>query len=264
LKIAATFVFLTVCATAHAGVVMNMARKDIKSGEQMGTTSSYFQDEMTRTDSTRKGKKTTFIFREDRFYIVDHQKKQYIELDEQKLEQLTGQLNSAMKQMEETLAKLPPEQRQMVEKMMKGKMGQAGMSGDHTLRVQELGAGQFESYKCSRYAIYIGKDKTSELCAVPPETIEGLEESMESIHAMARLLAKLMQSVRSMPFAGAIDMSSMAALEKIHGIPVRTVHFKDGEAVIEEYLIDSEQKELEESLFSPPADYSKSDPFKKM
>ena len=69
----------------------------------------------------------TMIFRgEDRTMIaIDHERRTYIEIDEQTLEGLAAQMNAAMAQMEQMLANMPAEQRAMVERMME----QGGMPG---------------------------------------------------------------------------------------------------------------------------------------
>ena len=58
---------------------------------------------------------------------MDHKDKSYIVMDEAMLDEVSAQMSEAMKEMEAQLASMPPEQRAMVEQMMKGQM--QGMTG---------------------------------------------------------------------------------------------------------------------------------------
>ena len=69
---------------------------------------------MTRTDFPGN----SVIFRDQTMYFVDHEKKVCQKISKKELDALAGQLGAMMKQMEQ----LPPEQRAMMEKMMKGKL----------------------------------------------------------------------------------------------------------------------------------------------
>ena len=102
------------------------------------------------------GKKTAMIFDQAKqvMWMIDHSRGSYMEMTAADLQQMKQQMDSAMKQMEAQMAQMPPEQRQMIEKMMKQKMGMA-KPPSITVRVKSRGE-KVGSYVCTRYEVLSG------------------------------------------------------------------------------------------------------------
>src|SRR5512144_778073 len=86
----------------------------------------------------------------DRMVILDKTKNTYQEIDEQMMKQMGEQMSGAMAQMQAQLKNMPPEQRAMMEKMMKGKMPQAAAAAPKTVYTAK-GSGSVNGFSCTKY-----------------------------------------------------------------------------------------------------------------
>ncbi len=124
-SLAASFsILLLLPPLANAGVVMDMVTRDA-AGQETDRTRIYAQSKMIRMEQIvedESGPEGTMIFLGNEFIYVDHKEESYIVMDEAMVDDVSAQVSDAMKQMEAELANMPPEQRAMVEQMMKGRM----------------------------------------------------------------------------------------------------------------------------------------------
>ncbi|MDH3476427.1 MAG: hypothetical protein OEM59_22335, partial [Rhodospirillales bacterium] len=106
---------------AWAGVVIEMEVTDSPSEVEAATDTIYADGKKLRIDphESQGGGRMSMIFRDDELWILDHDKKRCQTIDKQGIEELSTEIGGAMKEMEAQLAKLPPDQRAMMEKMMK-------------------------------------------------------------------------------------------------------------------------------------------------
>jgi hypothetical protein len=245
----------------YAGVVMELVTTDA-SGQETNRSKIYAQSEMIRMDeggdSAAGG---SMIFLGNEFLYLDHEDKSYIVMDEAMLDEVSAQMSEAMKEMEAQLASMPPEQRAMVEQMMKGQMqGMMGQQGDSspTLRVEETGKGKWQSYTCRNYRVSVGAEKTEDICAAELDEIDGADELMEAFRNMAAYMTKLTES---MPMGAKDRMNPGELMEQIDGFPVNTIYYENGSVVREESLDSVTEQDLEPGMFAAPEGYRREDPF---
>ena len=148
---------LLLSPVAYAGVVMDMVTMNA-SGQETERSRIYAQSRKIRMEQV-DGNETaaTMIFLGSEFLYIDHEEKSYIVMDEAMLDEVSTKIDEAMKAMEAQLASMPPEQRAMVEQMMKGQM--QGMTAQQAPsspapRVEAKGGGEWKSYKCRQYAVF--------------------------------------------------------------------------------------------------------------
>jgi hypothetical protein len=264
-----TLLLLTISAIAaspvSAGVVMEMATKD-SSGQEMTDNTISAQSELIRLDNV--GGATghmSMIFRGNELMMLNHDEKEYYVIDEATLQQMNSQMSEAMKMMEEQLANVPPEQRAMVEKMMRGKMQGMGMdTGSQTAnppappRVEAAGSGNWEGYPCVKYVVHEGAEKTQEIWATPMNRIEGADEMTAAFRKMSEFMQKMTETFKAGPFAQ-VGQTPMGLMQEIEGFPVHSKHFSDGELERETFLKSATMKSLEPSLFEVPSGYKRQD-----
>ena len=77
--------------------------------------------------------------------MLDKAKNKYQEIDEQTMDQMAHQMSGAMAQMDAAMKNMPPEQRAMMEKMMKGKMPQAAAAPVKTVYTAKAAAASMDS-----------------------------------------------------------------------------------------------------------------------
>jgi len=167
-----------------------------------------------------------------------------------------------MEQMRAQLADMPPEQRAMVEQMMQGQMAAMMGSEEEALatRVEKIGSGSWQSGPCTEYAVYEGEQKTQQICAAPLGEVEGADEAMAAFRNMAKFINSLAESMPG-PLGESMAENPMGLIDQIHGFPVRTVDYVDGQANSETTLSTVEGRDLDPGLFEVPAGYTRQDPF---
>ncbi len=246
---------------AHAGVVMDMVTKK-PSGDEDDRSTIYAQSKMVRIDEVRGEEiASSMIFLGNEFLYVDHRKKSYTVMDEAMLDEVSAQISDAMTQMEAELARMPPEQRAMVEQMMKGQMG--GMMGQQDTAppapsVKAVGSGKWQSRTCRKYAVFEGPEKTQELCAAKLDDIDGGDEVMEAFRSMAAYMTKMAET---MPMDVDDGINPGELMDQIDGFPVHTTDYENGVAVRESSVDSITEKDLEPGLFTAPDGYRREDPF---
>jgi len=256
-------ILITLSSQAFAGVIVEMVSKDLASSQESPADRMYAQGEMLRMESSEEDG-GHMIFRDGAMLIINHSEKSFYRMDENSMAQVSSQMSEAMKQMQEQMAQLPPEQRAMMEKMMKGRMP-AGMSPQTSsplpeLRMEATGKNQVSEYSCEMWEVFRGEEKIRELCAVSIDDLGGIAEAMEAFKAMAGFSRKMMESVQQMPFAN-IAENPYQFMDQLDGFPVLTREFKDGRAISETLLKSVTQETLDENLFQVPKGYRELDPF---
>lgn len=244
----------------QAGVIMDMVTRDA-AGQETDRARIYSQSRMIRMDQGGDGADSSMIFLGDEFVYVDHRDKSYIVMDEAMLNEVSAKISDAMKEMEAQLANMPPEQRAMVEQMMKGQMkgmmGQQGASGPEP-RIESMGSSKWQSYACREYAVFEGSQKTQQVCAAKLEDVAGSDEVIEAFVSMAAYIKKLTES---MPMVSNDGLNPGELMEQIDGFPVHTIDYQNGKVLREMSLDSVAEQELERDMFSAPKGYRRQDPF---
>ena len=241
---------------AFAGNVMEMSTRDM-SGDQLDRMTFYTEPDRSRMDQSGADGSFSVIFLDDEFIYLDHAQKQYMVMDEAMFEDIGAQISDAMKEMEAQLAALPPEQRAMVEQMMKEQMGSMGMTMDMpVLEIRQLGAGSWESYDCALAEMLEDGVKIQEICSVDFAEVDGTGDLRDSYMRMGDLLSKLFDAI---PFGGMGLDNPMQMLDELEGFPVRAVEFENGKAVRETVLESSREEAIDGDMFALPSDYSRID-----
>lgn len=243
-----------------AGGVMEMSTKK-QDGPVTLSERIYAQGGKLRIDHLdgKGGVQTTVLFQNNEMIVVSHPDKKFHRINEATLTELSAQMkkaSEAMKQLEQQMANMPPEQRAMMEKMLKGKMpAMAGMGSEPlAIRVEATGPGSWESYSCKNYAVYLGDQKTQELCAVPPSEVEGADEFIEAARNMAEFFGKFKEALQ-MPAFASLTKSPAEIVGRVEGFPVHTKEFDNGVLQGERFLSSAKEESLSDSTFSPPQGY---------
>jgi len=246
----------------YAGVAMDMVTKDA-SGQETDRSRMFAQSGMLRVDGTEDGNSSnvSMIFLGDEFLVLDHAEKSYIVMDEAMLNEFTSRISDAMKQIEEQLASLPPEQRAMAEQMMKGQMqGRMGQqdSPPPAPRIEAAGTGQWQDQSCTQYAVFEGGQKTQLVCAAALDHIKGSDEMMQAFRQMADYVKKMTEAL---PMSTGESMNPGELMDLIDGFPVHRIAYENGEITQEDSLESLVEEDLDISLFAAPDDYRREDPF---
>jgi oligoendopeptidase F len=106
-------------ATAYAGEVVEVISKGLTSSENAEETLKFLFSDVFMKMSTDQENDVIFNSQSRNMMIISHAEKSYMIFDENTASNIKSEIDKAM---EEALAQVPPEQRAMVERMMKQQM----------------------------------------------------------------------------------------------------------------------------------------------
>lgn len=194
--------------------------------------------------------------------VVNHKEKSYFELDREAIEEMSAKIGGAMAEMEAQLAKMPPAQREMMEKMMKDKMpGQAKKLPEPTIK-RTGESDTVAGYEAERVDLLTPAGETHELWIVPWDELKGSEGISDAFTGMSQLFDKMMSAFSQGPMGGMIsEQMKTGWLDQMHslgGFPVKTRELnRAGKVVSETALEGVDERELAASEFKAPKGYKR-------
>jgi hypothetical protein len=269
MQLSALCSLLGVCSPVLAGSVLELTTAEFREDPPLiGTVEISTQDGMSRMEvtSVSNNEAGAVIFRDDvrQLIALDHEERQYYVLDEAGMQQMASQVNSAMQQMQQALADLPPEQRAMAEQMMKQHIPvPAPQSEAEPAKVQKTGDNDtINGFACEYYEVTQEGRKIRDLCVTDWDSIEGGREAAESMLAMADFfddMAKAFADGSGMDVMG--DQRDLFAhMRELDGYPVLSREFDDlSEVESESILKSAKTRTFDAAFFSPPEGYSEMD-----
>lgn len=184
---------------------------DEKSGARQ--TAITIKDGKVRMDNADSRAWTLYDSASNTLTTIDPEEKTYMVLDEEALQQLSGQVSSAMAEMKRQLDAMPPEQRAMMEKMMGGAMD-AGKKMVET-KVDRSGKKlEKAGYDCEQVFYSVGTMR-SEMCVTNVDNLDisaGDRKALDAMQANMKAMAESMSESFGVDFV--MDFDSMG------GIPV--------------------------------------------
>ena len=176
-------------------------------------------------------------------YVVDDRNRSYNRVTKEAANALSQQVAALKKQIEQQLAMLPPEQREM----MKGMLPQAPDLSSHSFRVEKgEGTREVAGYPCQPVTVFDNDKPSEELCLASVKAV-GLED------ADLALLRRMGEAMSAM--AAQFGAGSMAAvLDQMDGVPVE--HRDPGAEQAKAVLIEVDHKAPEDQRLSVPQGYT--------
>ncbi len=177
-------VFAMACISmASAGVVLDIQVQNLM--EKVPPRLEHVLVEKDRlrmwSENPQRDENHYFIYRDDQkaMYLLDPDKKSYVEITRADMERARARLNQAKAQMEEAMKNLPPDRRAAMEKMMQGRMGGDDQDSLDQLEFKKIGSGQVGSWNATEYAVYLNGKKASLAWVVPFSTLNIKREDFD-------------------------------------------------------------------------------------
>lgn len=259
-------VLLSFAGIVQAGVIFRVETEDLKAGGQVEITEMKVDGNRMRTDSGGKDSVTMiFLGDTDEMYVIDHKEKTYMVMDRETVERLGNQMSEAMKQMEEALKDVPPAQREMMERMMKGKMkGMPTSEPRSDSQVRSLGqSDSVNGVGCDWKEV--SRDEVVELkaCVCNWTDIPGGDEIRRVSLEMKDFASALVDAFGSFGDSGGLASSlgenPMSVMEKTGGFPLITENFQEGNLTRRSRFQSVEEVAISDDEFMPPSGYKKRD-----
>ncbi|MEX2122697.1 MAG: DUF4412 domain-containing protein [Woeseia sp.] len=232
----------------------------------IGTVEISTQDGLSRMEitSVSSSESGAMIYREQsgELIAIDHEKKEYYVMDKASMEQIATQLSSAMQQMQQALAEMPPEQRAMAEQMMKQHIP-APAQEPEPMTVRKTGSrDSINGFGCDYYEVQQQGAKIRELCVTAWDDIDGGREAADSMLAMADFFDNMAEQ-----FSAGTGMDVMGQqrelfehMRELDGYPVLTREFGEtGRVESESRLKSAGTRDIDADFFSPPTGYTQMD-----
>jgi hypothetical protein len=233
---------------ASAGVYVELVDHDIPSGKVELSQKMYVQNGQGRfVDAAGR----TTLIKNGTLYVIDDADKSYIAFDKATMEKLAVKINEAMSQMQEQLAKLPPEQRAQMEAMLPAMGG-----GDKQWVVEAVDTGKSDKVDgraCRVWDVKRNGELDDQMCVVAYSSLPG----KENFQAMFANFAKVFEEMaKSVPMLSGMMTNEFGAQAKVNGFPVRTRGYENGKLGDTEHNVRVWREEtIPASMFEVPAGY---------
>ena len=144
------------------------------------------------------------------------------------MKQMAEQMSGMMAQMQAAMKNMPPEQRAMMEKMMKGKMPQAAAAAPKTVYTAK-GSGSVNGFSCTKYEGDLSGVKESEVCAALPAQIKLTPADLQIFEKMKQFSSSSLSALANSPVKISVP-SGYGFEEGYEGLPIQKTDFENGQA----------------------------------
>lgn len=260
--LAVAFVTVVASSALAQGVVLTMRETR---GGQVSNTEVQIDQTHLRTQMRQGTDEMVVLFDggEQVLRMINMSRKSYSEMTRAQAQQVGQQLGAMMAAMQAQLEKMPPEQRKMMEDVLKGRGGRGlpGMPGAQAperMTYTRTGTSKAGQWPCTTYDGVRGAEKVVEVCAaeardftLSPADFQVTAQLLEFSRSLAPQMADLVAD--QIAVYGSVEQQGFA------GFPVRRTTFRNGkpESVFE--VVDVKRQAIPAAAFAVPTGFTKQD-----
>jgi uncharacterized protein DUF4412 len=253
--VSAVLVAAVAISVAHAGTVIQQQEVAPGTSQTRQQVTVYVDSGKLRVEGNNPASgKYLLIFDDAKqvTWMVDFAKGTYMEFTAAQVQSMAGGMQAAMQQMQAQMANLPPDQRAMMEQMMKQRMGGMAGGAPPTKTVRQKATGQkVGQFTCTSYEVMSDGQLSQEVCAAPSADLKLDPAAFETFKALAKFYEPLTSQIPKGTW------SAPSAMDQIQGFPVQTLIYVNGQPSMEWQLVSVENKALDGGLFALPAGLKK-------
>lgn len=247
-----TVLFLFVgSAFAADGLVLEQKVENIAEGTAFDT-AIYVESNRVAMETVSEGRKMGFVYLADQQIIrmIDHGRQTYTEMTQADFDRVNEQL----KKMREQFAKMPPKQREMMEKMMAGKLG--AMGGGEPIEPVKYRRGDGDTsingFDCAWYDGFRGDKLEAQMCAIDFADVEVRAEDFAVFAKMGEFLSQLAPQMqdRFSLWSGTLEDE-----ERLPGVPAEQTSYENGKPATRSTLQKLGREAIDPARYEPPAGY---------
>jgi hypothetical protein len=241
-------------AYAEAGLVITSVNTSFNDPRDSGASTAYIGDNGMRIETRTQGENIIMIFRSDKevFWIINTADKSYTEMTKKDIETIKGQMDEAMRMMQKEMKNMPPEQRALIEQMMKGKA--MPVQPEKPVFKKVVSSVKANKWKCDTYEGYRRGQLTEEVCATSWKNLGIGQKYFRVMQRMSAFMSELSPDAASRFHIGS---DAWEKEQGYPGIPVRTISFSMGKKVFQTEIQDVKQQQIDPSLFELPKGLTK-------
>jgi len=224
----------------------------MQSGQQ-GTTLISVEGNMLRIEhSGNENSLAVFDTAKKEMLMVDKKERSYMRMNRDTFDKIKEQMDKARKQMEAQMANMPPQQRDMIKKMMGDKLNMFTKPKTRTTKFVETGrSDKAAGYSCKITEYFVDNKKKTEFCITPQEKIKGAQDIYQAMKNMATMFKELYESL-SQSFPMISESNPFSEIDKQGGYPLIITQFESGSKTERNELKSIESKSFNKSFFLPP------------
>lgn len=195
------------------------------------------------------------IFRQDKkvMWVIDTKEGTYTEITQKDLEQMKAKIDEGMKQMQEQLKNMPPEQRKMMEDMMAKQMPKQMMEQEK-ITFKKTGSEKFMSWNCDKYEGTKSGKKAAEVWTVLPSQTGFKKDDFMVMRGFADFFAPLGTDLNDFVMMGVEEDLKTGGF---NGMPVKYINLEDGKVVDTFVIAKIEKRSNAADLFELPGNLEK-------
>ena len=249
---------------AIAGAVLQTETREYRvDPPAIGKTKMYADGGMLRVEieSISSAEDGLIIYRGDRneLIVADNERLEYYVIDRETMNQMAEQISSAMKQMDEMMKSLPPDQRAMAKQMMEQQMPGMRSAPDSPSKLQKTGkTDTVNGYDCEYYEVLKQGRKTRDMCVAKWSDIDGGSEAVDAMLGMGNFFESMHDAFSDATGASIMGKQQelFAHMRQLGGYPVYARDYDDtGELAGESSLKSSQSKSIDATMFKSPEGY---------
>jgi hypothetical protein len=254
---------ISFAAVAQSGVEMIMSNKEYNPNGQSvkaerSNTVWITDSKMKITSSNDSDPVMIYDDEAKKVIVIDRKNRQYTEMGEKEMAEINAQMEMAKKTMEQQMANMPPQQREM----MKKQMGQV-------FSMEEKKKTEYEKATSSMMVgpysttLYTGKTDGEKVQEIYIAGYDQMKVSSADFDVYMKMIEFMRESMGSMLSMLPGDQSA-SIFDEDHptfsnGVPVKSVTYSDGKMVNEDLLQSISKKSIPSEAFLVPPGYKKKD-----
>ena len=252
----AFILFAGFMAYAEAGVVFTTIDTSFDDPRDSGVSTAYIGDNGMRAESRAEGEKNTIIFRSDKevLWVINTADNSYSEITKKEIKKIKSRMDEAMRMMQEQMKNMPPEQREMMEQMMKGKAMPMPAQPEKEVYKKVASGVKAGKWKCDKYEGYRGGLLTEEVWTTSWKKLGIEQKDFRVMQSMAEFMSELSPDAASMFNVGSEEWEEKQGYP---GVPVRTILYSKGKKVSKTEIQEIKKEKIDASLFELPKGLTK-------
>ncbi len=240
---------------SHSGIVMEQVRYELKSPGKKDKGLLLIQDNKMLFKDTTNNVSTLFDFNKDQMIVLDHNSQTFTVIDPKAFVKAVEEYTKKKEEMRQKhLESLPPEQREMVEKMIKQRELESGKdsSGKIVISIKSTDESTIISgYNASKYEVFYNDKLNEELWLTNDLDIQNELE----LKKMSNLMTEFKRINKRLGDNTVVNKDAFIKLFANGGFPLKTVDHSFGETVYIEEVVDIKKQDIPKDDFKLPSGY---------
>lgn len=219
------------------------------------------------TNATKDGDMEAIVLfrpQPESFVYLDAGEKSYTEMTRDDVKRVGAAIDTARKQMQAQLAKMPPEQRKVIEQAM------AGMGTEALLKPQApktplepakaVANGSTDKVAdraCKGYDVTRGGKKIAEACVAPWSDLGMSAKDVDGLRKMTTFQQQMLSEVNFEGLQAAPGAEAFEVIDQINGFPLRIKTGMNGKRPMSMKVVKIERKDVDPKLFQVPQGWTK-------